>query len=254
MPDTYRNLPKDIDPVAHLFGDDKLTVPQSYFTPEVTVRFYERCLQEVNVKSLQNKSDRVQQGLESLPSLLRYEPGHYGTKWLRREATKEVIEPALPSKTPYQLQYLVLFGFDFPKWEDIPLVPSEDERFGNHFKVIGEVESVALLYGKNQQLYFVTARWKPELGYFGGGKEPRILEDGPYVFHLSQLTVEKVNWQDPRILERIESGQWSDVLAFKCNLYLVLEATAEVLEGRARVLRKAADMFNLDGMSIYTGR
>lgn len=254
MTDTYRDLPKDIDPVAFLFGDEKITVPRSYFTPEMTARFYERALRTVDVKSLHNKSDRVPYGLESLPSLLRYEPGHYGTKWLRREAAKEVIEPTLPSKTPYQLQYLALFGFSFPKREDIPLVPSEDERFKDHLKVMGEVESAALLYGKNEQLYLVTARWKPELGYFGGGKEPRFLEEGPYVFHLSHLVAEVVDWQDQRILERIEDGQWSDIAAFKANLQIILGCTADVLEGRARGMRRSADRLDIKNMSIYFGR
>jgi len=250
---TYRDLPKDFDPVDHLFGDEKITVPESYFTPEQTVRFYERALQAIDVKSLYSKSGHVPEGLESLPSLLRYEPGHYGTKWLRREADKFIIGPSLPDNTPYQLQYLVLFGFDFPQWEDIPMVKRESEHEWECWEVMGEVEASALLYGKNESLYFVTAHWKPEQGYFGGGDAPRYCDE-PYVFHLSQLSVEVVDWKDQRIFERVQNGQWSDVMRFKTHLHIVLAASAEVLEGRARVLRKSADLFDLDGMSIYTGR
>ena len=253
MPVTYRNLPEDIDPVAHLFDDEKITVPESRFTPEVTIRFYERCLQRIKVKKHYNKSDEVHCGLESLPSLLRYEPGHYGTKWLRLEAEKWAIGPALPEKTPYQLQYLVLFGFGLPSWQEIPLVTRKDHRIGAPSKVMGNIERTALLYGKNEQVYFVTAKWAPAEGYFGGGKEPRYSSE-PYIFRLSDLEVEVVDWQDARILERVTTGQWSDVMRFKGNLHLVLKSSANVLEGRARVLRKAADLFDLDGMSIYTGR
>lgn len=88
---THRDLPKDIDPVGFLFGDVKLTVPESYFTPEMTVRLYARALEEVPVRWLHSQSDNVPHGLKSLPSLLRYMPGPYGTKWLIREADTEVI-------------------------------------------------------------------------------------------------------------------------------------------------------------------
>ena len=205
------------------------------------------------MKTLHNKSDEVPFGLESLSSLLRYEPGHYGTKWLRLEAEKWIIGPALPERTPYQLQYLVLFGFGLPSWQDIPLVTKKDRRIGAPSKVMGNIERTALLYGKNEQLYLVTATWAPTEGYFGGGKEP-WRSTSVYTFRLSHLMVEIVDWQDARILERITSGHWSDVTQFKGNLHLVLEASASVLEGRAHVLRKAADLFDLDGMSIYSGR
>lgn len=254
MPVTYRDLPRDIDPVDFLFGDEKLTVPQNSLTPKQIIRFYQRALQDVEVKSLYGKNDHVPYGLESLPSLLRYEPGYSGIRWFSRKATKEMIEPALPELTPYQLQYLVLFGFGLPKWENIPLVPSDHKHFGGSIKVMGEIESTALLYGKNEQLYFVTARWKPEEGYFGGGEEPRFLEHGPFIFHLSRLAVEMVSWLDPRIIERVESGQWADAFAFTGNLRMVLQYSAEVLEGRARSIRKIADRFDFDSIPIRYSR
>jgi hypothetical protein len=102
-------------------------------------------------------------------------------------------------------------------------------------------------------LYFVTALWKPTENYYKSAEKHRYCYD-PHVFNLSYLKVEVVDWQDPRIKERIESGKWSDVKAFKGRIHLVLEASANVLEGRARVLRRAADLFDLDGMSIYSGR
>lgn len=255
MPATYRDLPEGIDPIAHLFGDEKLTVPESYFTPELTVRFYQRCLEEIDVTWLYSKNDKISYGLESLSSLLRFEPkSHNGYRnWLRLEAAKGLIGSALPERTPYQLQYLALFDFAFPDWKDIPLVTNEEWRMGAPSQVMGEVETTALLYGKNKQLYLVTARWEPEESYYGGGKEPSYSTD-PRIFHLSALTVEVVEWYDKRILKRIENGVWSDVKKFKGRLHMVIQDSADVLEGRARVLRKAANLFDLDGMSIYSGR
>lgn len=248
---TYRDLSKDIDPIAFLFGDDKLTVPQSYFTPEITARFYERTLQMVDVQALHNKSDGNPHGLESLPSLLRYEPGHYGTKWLKLEASKEVIEPALPSRTPYQLQYLTLFSGSLPKWKELELIEKE-ASWGGKMKVIGDISTVMLLFGKNRQLYIVTARWKPAEEYFGDCEEPRLLEGGPYVFNLCHLAVEPVEWSDSRVIEKIANGQWSDTHAFRAGLQLALNGTASILEARVGCMRRVANL--LDQMSIYYGR
>jgi len=107
-------------------------------------------MQQVEVKSLHNKGDRVSEGLESLPSLLRFEPkSRRGYRsWLRREASTMRIGSALPERTPYQLQYLALFDFDFPDWKDIPEVPNSDSRRGTPSKVMGGVDTSALLYGK----------------------------------------------------------------------------------------------------------
>ncbi|MEX0917831.1 MAG: hypothetical protein WDZ93_01620 [Candidatus Paceibacterota bacterium] len=248
---TYRDLPKDIDPIAFLFGDDKLTVPESYFTPEMIVRFYERALQMVDMQALHNKSVENPQGLESLPSLLRYEPGHYGTKWLKLEASKETIEPALPSKTPYQLQYLTLFSGRLPKWKELELIEKE-AAWGGKMKVIGDIGTIMLLFGKNRQLYIVTARWKPAEEYFGGGEEPRFLEEGPYIFNLDHLLVEPVEWSDSRVVEKIADGQWSDTHAFRAGLQLALSGTAYILEARVNHMRRVAD--RLERMSIYYGR
>ena len=248
---TYRDLPKDIDPIAFLFDDDKLTVPESYFTPDMTARFYERALQMVDMQALHNKSAENPQGLESLPSLLRYEPGHYGTKWLKLEASKEAIEPALPSKTPYQLQYLTLFSARLPKWKELELIEKET-TWGGKMKVIGDISTVMLLFGKNRQLYIVTARWKPVEEYFGGGEEPRFLEEGPYVFNLDHLAVEPVEWSDSRVIEKIADGQWSDTHAFRAGLQLALSGTAYILEARVNHMRCVAD--RLERMAIYYGR
>lgn len=252
---TYRDLPKEIDPIAFLFDDEKITVPESYFTPELIARFYERSLRTLDVKSLHNKSDQVPYGLVSLPSLLRYEPVRFGPKWLKLEASKEIIENALPSKTPYQLQYLNLFGFPLPKWEDVPLVTWRGKRpFNGRHRVFGNIYAVALLFGKNEQLYFVTARWTPIEKYFGGGKEPRYLEEGPYVFRLTYLSIEATDWSDGRVLKRIRDGQWSDIAAFRANLYSVLSCTADVLETRAGNMRRSAERLRFDGMLISYGR
>ena len=248
---TYRDLPKDIDPIDFLFGDEKITVPQSYFTPELTARFYERALQMVDIQVLHNRSENNPHGLESLPSMLRYEPGHYGTKWLRLEATKEVIEPALPSNTPYQLQYLTVFPGKIPTWKELGLVEKE-ASWGGKMKVIGDISSEVLLFGKNRQLYLVHPRWKPAEEYFGAVEEPRYLEEGPYVFNLDHLVVEPIEWSDNRVMERIADGRWSGTHAFRAGLQLALSGTADILEVRAKNMRRVAD--HLEKMSIYYGR
>lgn len=251
MPATYRDLPKNIDPVSFLFGDDQITVPQSYFTPTMTARFYERALQWVDMKAVLAKSDACPHGLVSLPSMLRYEPGYSGSKWLKLEAAKEVIEPALPSRTPYQLQYLPLFPRKLPTWKELELIEIEEE-YGYKDRVIGDISTVILLFGKNRQLYFVTARWKPTQGYYGGGEEPRYLEEGPYVFNLDQLEVEPVHWTDRRVIEQIASGEWNCIHAFLAGLQLAMNDTARVLDARAKHMRSVAAKF--DQMSIYHGR
>jgi len=253
---TYLDLPKNIDPVDFLLGNIKLTVPESYFTTEKTVKFYERALQSIDIKSLHSKSTSVYCGLESLPSILRHEPNHHGTEWYRRVATTETIRQSLPNKTPYKLQYLVLFDLDFPKLKDIPLVPPKDDRFKHSIEVMGEFDSVALLYGKNEQLYFVTAHWKPAEEYHRGDKEPLSYGEDYYIFHLSNLKMEITSWKDERILKRIEDGHWANVISFKARLCLALQSSAEFLEGRARSLRSKEKLFDIggEGMSIYSGR
>jgi hypothetical protein len=248
---TYRDLPKDFDPIAFLFGDDEITVPQSYFTPELTVRFYERVLQMVDVQALHSRSEDNPYGLQSLPSMLRYEPGHHGTKWLQLVAAREVIEPALPKHTPYQLQYLTVFSGRIPTWKELELI-EKDNPWGGKTTVIGDISSEVLLLGKNRRLYLVNPRWTPAKEYFGGGEEPRHLEDGPHIFNLSHLTVEPIEWGDSRVTERIADGRWSDMHSFRARLEGVLGETADILESRANNMRRVADW--LSKMSIYYGR
>lgn len=160
----------------------------------------------------------------------------------------------MPKNTPYELQYLALFEFVFPKWADLPQKVKQSETFGPR-NIMAQVTTEALLYGKNERLYFVTACWVPGDEYFAGGDEPKSIgEDGPYVFRLSQLTVEVASWQDPRILERIQNGQWANIDQFRGNLFRALTGTADVLESRARMLRQAAEQFGFNGMNIYAGR
>jgi len=215
-------------------GHIKFRVHLNQLTPEQIIRLYEYALSMVDMQSLHTKSEHNPNGLVSLPNMLRHEPGNCLRQWLRLNATKEVIEGALPKKTPYQLQYFTLFPFQLPQWQDLPL--KESGKRGN-IKEVGEISSIALLFGKNQQLYFVSAKWTPEEGYFAGGKEPRYRDDWPFTFNLNSLVVENIEWKDARILERVTDGQWSDISGFIANLGLVLDGTANILEERMFYMR-----------------
>lgn len=254
---TYRDLYEDINPIDFLFGDEKLTVPQSRFTPELTVGFFERTMQMVDMKALHAMSDDNPNGLVSLPALLRYEANrNYGKQWLRLEATKEmIVGSGLPDGTPYQLLYFPIYSFPTPGWKDIPTVEMEGDdrwRFGRH--VLGNVSADALLFGKNESLYFATAEWEPIQEYFARDEVPRYLDadQEPYTFSLCQLSIERVKWKDKRILARIADGTWGDTSSFRAGVQLLLGGTAEILESRARSMRFVAD--KLEAMSIYYGR
>jgi len=253
MPVTHRDLPEEIDIVAFLFGEVKFTVPESRFTPELKARFFERALESFDVRLLQSKSDRVPHGLESLQSLLRRKPDQHGKQWLKLEASKQMIEQALPDNTPYQLQYLVLFSFDIPEWHNLPTRVSQHSRAASW--IVNEFTSVALLFGKNGRLYFVTATWRPKEDYFHSvsNKKPNYKTD-PYVFDLSRLTVEHVEWSDDCVMKRIREGEWSEVDVFCTNLHLALSCSADVLERRAHNIRRSADRLSYDEMSIQYGQ
>lgn len=252
---TYRDLPPGIDPLDFLFGSARITVPESYFTSERKAQLYERALEAVDVQSLHNKSRENPHGLESLPSMLRYEPdlNGYGKKWLRLEATKEVVESALPGGTPYQLQYLPLFPFQIPDWKDAPR-KTERESWGGVTRVLGPINSEALLFGKNRKTYYAHACWKPAEDYFANGEAPSLtqLDDGPYVFHLSRLKMQVVEWDDIHLIGKIAGGQWADMHSFLARLQLALQGTAMILETRYRNLERIAKYFG--DMPIYYGR
>ena len=253
MSATYRDVPDDIDPIAFLFGDIKLTVPESSLTFEEAARLYDRALQAVDVKALHGKSDDNPDGLESLQSLLRYEPGPYGKKWLRLEATKEVIQSALPDRTPYQLLYLVLFGFKTPSWNELPTVEKKESWGTTH--VVDEFSLDALLFGKNGELYFVTATWRPEQCYYHqktSQSHDIHHKEGTCIFHLDRLVIEPVNWSDVRVLDKIKSGEWSDISVFLARLQLALNGTATILESRMRRMRQVSGLLNK--LPIFYGR
>lgn len=248
---TYQDLSKDVDPIAHLFGDVKLTVPQSRLTPELVARFYERGIQGLGVEELQHCTTDNPDGLKSLPNLLRYEPGHFEKKWLNLTADKAVIKTALPGRTPYQLQYFVAFGFEVPQWKELK---SERvvHRWGGEDDILTPIVCDALLVGKNGLLYFVTATWSPKGQYVAYEDVPRNSSEGHFVFDLTDLVMETISWQDHRVIERIRNGRWSDTMAFGARMQLALEGSASILEIRAKRMRRSKRILNQ--MSIYYGR
>lgn len=248
---TYQDLPKEVDPIAHLFGDVKLTVPESQLTPELIARFYEQGIKVMGIEELQHCTNNNPDGLKSLPDLLRYEPGHYGEQWLSLTARKEAIAEALPTKTPYQLQYFVVFGFEVPRWKDMG--SKMVEVSWGEADILTPIVREALLVGKNGLLYLVTATWSPESQYFASKQMPRNRDDeGPYVFALTHLDMQIVDWHDNCIIDRIRDGRWSDTMAFRGRIQLALKGSAEILENRASRMRNVAG--HLDRMSIYYGR
>ncbi len=247
---TYRDLPHDIEPLDFLFRDVRLTVPESRFTPELTVEFYRRMIEQIDMNALHAKSERNPWGLQSLPSMLRYEPEHYGQQWLRLEADTKVIEAALPERTPYQLLYLPLFPFRVPKWENIPVKEKQGKyKNENH---LGEIGSRGLFVGKNGKLYYVSARYEPAEQYYAITREPRASEEGPYVFNLYRLYVGQWSWDDPQLLSSIMVQKWTNLHEASTRVQCALNGTAEILESRAGKMRGTAEL--LEQMSIYSGR
>ena len=239
---TYRDLPNEIDPINYLFGDDRFTIPKDRLDPETKVHLLEKVTLMLNIGSLPAKNKHNPYGLVSLPRLLRHDiEGRYGT-WLRLEAEMDVISDALPRKTPYQLLYLPIFSFPTPRWTDIPRVTAKASWGPTN--ALGDITAVSLLYGRNDMLYLVRARWRPKKRYlvFKCDSEPRIdLEEGPYVFNLSHLAVEHVQWDDAMIQEKIANGDWDHIASFLVEVVLILSQTAHNLSNRAEAMDRLAD-------------
>lgn len=246
---THRNIigAEPIDLVGYLFRDERPYIPHSAMTPALILRYYEELVKRVPVKNLAAKSDNCTSGLESLISLLRHEPNpvylQFGD-WALREATKETVAQALPAGTPYQMQYLPLCHFGWPQWVHAPKEADGD------MSILAPVTSEALLVSRHQKLYFAEATWTPKGSTYWFAQPPREIHS----FMLTALSVEQITWEDPRLLERIESGIWASFTSVAATVQQALVCTAHLLESRARWLRTIDADITFAQESIYHGR
>jgi len=247
--DSYCNIPKGIDPIDFLFGDKKFTVPESSLTPEMVARYYQRLTGLLDISSLHASSEKYGNGLESLAMMLHQQADVSEHGWPLCANNKDLVSEALPAKTPYQLLYFPIFRFKMPILREIPVVKSKDYE---HMDVLGSFSSEALLFGKNKQLYFGQAAWAPASNYIAGGETLRPRRHGPYIFNLSQFQIEQIEWDDERLIQRIADGSWNKTLEVRYRAQGVLSGTAEILERRAKRMRRNSDKF--EQMSIYYGR
>lgn len=247
---TYRDLSQDQDPIAFLFGEERLTVPKSRMVgdPQLIARYYERLLEMVPVRTLLAKNDDCQAGLQSLPSMLRVDY----PEWLRREVSRETIERALPEKTPYQLLYLELFWFEYPyRFKELPRRKKKNE-YGFMDEVVAPFSSEALLAGKNQRVYLAQAEWVPAEEVFVNDRAPTPEE--VCVYHLSSLNMRQIGWDDSDLLGRIESGQWANFSAVNNRIQLAAYGSARALRERARRLEYYREELERIDRRVHHGR
>lgn len=248
---TYRDLTKSadpVDPISFLFRKEKPFIPESVMTPALIVRYYQALMARVSVKDLAAKSDDVPHGLESLVAMLQYEPKKPSYSWAIRTADQSTILAALPKGVPYQMQYLQLLGFGWPRWENAPR-ESVGEKWAD-VHALAPISRDALLVSRKQKLYFATATWAPREKCFPSKIPPK----DPFVFHLAAFSIEAVEWDDPRILARIEGGAWKDFFAVNSSVKMVVSQTVAQLKQRLRWLHSIEDDLEYAQNGVYHGR
>lgn len=214
------------------------------------LRDYERLVKKIPVEELVVKDKRHLHGLQRLQELVQREPNaanlHLGG-WLELENSRGILDQAIVGKVSEVTQYLPLQDFHFPSWADMP-----HGRHHEHLcnEVLTSLGAAALLVCKSKKLYFVAATWAPREEYFWyKDREP----DHVVTFVLSELMFEEVTWQDSRIMERIENGEWGRYAEVARGVSLALRDTIDAANDQARRLNDIAKDIEFAHESVSQG-
>jgi hypothetical protein len=248
----YRDIQggEAVDPIAFLFKTEKPYVAESALTPELVLRYYQALVEKIPVRELVSKGEHQPFGLESLQSLVRHEPDpnhlHLGD-WRALENDPVLLERSVRDTVSSVMQYLPIQEFRFPEWKDTPRRPHPEYRF---YELLEPLSADALLLSRRNKLYFVEATWAPKTESSWHKEKPRHT----VTFVLSALAMSEVTWQDARIIERIKDGRWGDCRAVAASFSLVLKATVDACNNKARWLKRVAKDVEFAQDGIYSGR